>query len=122
MTSSSGKKVVFEQELLVDGITLKEKQEGTSEIIGENLTNTIKITKSIGQKVYQVAVVVQNDEVAAVGQNTKLTPSEIEEFEEEWDRKWKPELECESALDALSEGYAPAPLSNESNCSPGKEN
>merc|ERR1711981_545187 len=92
---------IKEQEMLIDGVIFKEKEDSRTEIKDGKETTTSTMTRSIGNKVYEVKTVVQDKITKEEKENTKLSPDEIAAFKKEWEDKWKPVLESTDAIKML---------------------
>jgi len=103
--------VVEEHELVVEGNTLKERQEMT--IVGERLNLTH--TRWINDKMYEVNETRMRQEVSDQRINTSLEGNnELETFKKEWERMWHPSITQEEIggigkADESSEGLGSNP-------------
>ena len=85
------KNIVTDQEMYVDGVTLREKRELITESRGSQQESTLIHTRWIGGKLYQVKSVSQNGKVDTTVK-TEMTDLEVEVFEQNWQEKWNPQL------------------------------
>ena len=77
------KNIVTDQEMYVDGVTLREKRELITELRGPHCVSTLIHTRWIGGKFYQVPSVSQNGKVSTTVK-TEMTGSEVKTFEQNW--------------------------------------
>ena len=86
---------VTDQELAVNGISLREKRELT--FLYNEGNNLLVHTRWIGSKTHQVTKIVRNGQEVTMQVNSQMTDEEKAKFDLEWNEKWNPELSTATA-------------------------
>jgi len=84
--------VLMEHELLIEGITLRETKEMTTEV-GDKVT--MVHTRMIGDRAFQFKEEKQSGKTVNTTVHTAMDKDELEEFEAEWKQMWDPVISDE---------------------------
>merc|ERR1712198_47000 len=78
---------------IIDGVIFKEKLvKSTVKSDGKETTDEV-LTRSIGDKVYEVKKVIENNITKEENENTSLSAEEVIAFKDEWDKKYPKALQ-----------------------------
>ena len=96
------KDVITDHEMVVDGVTLRDKRELITEHRDNLKVSTLIHTRWIGGDVLQVISVSQNGVVVDTTVKSELSEQEVDVFEQTWRTKWNPQL-SEEQQESLGE-------------------
>lgn len=93
MDAQTQKAVVMEHEMVVDDVLLKERKELTTVTGNDGTEKSVLVhTRTIGDRVYEVRKVFQDNVTLETTVNTSLSNDEALAFQDEWNQKWQPSI------------------------------